>query len=544
MTNLFNLTLATIGTAWLIYQYPLYNIAAKSRETTATSSPVQRALLDKDASPLASSSLHGLRRGDTASTSNDTVAHSSNEQLDKAKRAKLDAKEVRDKLEAHMLKIESQNVELERKADELLVVARLSQHVGLSGTKAKSAPTSYSELSSTDLEQEPNKSEQKQLHTPNNARGLKESQGRHNKSMLLPSTVEEGHPNKINHHIVVAYCVDDLSWLNQLHNFDPSICTHTHVHIYSKCGTDTDLQSILPRIVTCTTLHRIHNCGIEEYAYLSYIQDWYDRLPSRVSFVQGGAITENPHIIHDMLDQPIPGMYFKDLSRQVRDAWHFGDYDKDEKARAGEYGIVMSAIRYLEKESLWLNSWRGMFTTTRNQIRLHPLEVYAGINEKLCGHVCSSRNCNMETFWSSLMGCSKILFREGSSISNGGGDEGRVHQKKTEACTGGRLKNLSPTVFDEDYKKDSLKDMPKDALTPSNNTDWIQCGSKTILYTTSFVNGVLMCIDKGSDQPRNSTTSITELYREMIRGDKRDVGYLSNLTFQRQHSSWVYNAAA
>ena len=144
------------------------------------------------------------------------------------------------------------------------------------------------------------------------------------------------------HHIVVAHCVDDISWLDQLHTFDPSVCTHTHIHIYSKCGTEVDLMKTIPSVAECATLHRIHNCGIEEYVYLRYIEDRYDSMPPKVSFVQGGAITENPHIIYDMMVN-IPGLTFKDLSRFVLHVCHWADYKKEEKAK-NEKEIVMSAI--------------------------------------------------------------------------------------------------------------------------------------------------------------------------------------------------------
>jgi hypothetical protein len=53
-----------------------------------------------------------------------------------------------------------------------------------------------------------------------------------------------------------------------------------------------------PAIAKCRTVHDILNYGTEEYAYISYIEQFFDRLPPLVSFIQGGGLTENPHKSH------------------------------------------------------------------------------------------------------------------------------------------------------------------------------------------------------------------------------------------------------
>jgi hypothetical protein len=75
-------------------------------------------------------------------------------------------------------------------------------------------------------------------------------------------------------------------------------------------------------VAGCTTLHRIMNFGTEEHAYFQYIQDSYDYLPPFVLFVQGGGLSENPHLVYDLMAEEIPGLEYTSLTRYVADAWH------------------------------------------------------------------------------------------------------------------------------------------------------------------------------------------------------------------------------
>ena len=96
-------------------------------------------------------------------------------------------------------------------------------------------------------------------------------------------------------HIVVAHCNEDISWLNQLYAYEREmrgahVCENVHVHLYSKCGMDLDVAETLPDLMRCTTLHRIRNCGVANYAYFRYIADLYDSLPPMVAFIQAGTV--------------------------------------------------------------------------------------------------------------------------------------------------------------------------------------------------------------------------------------------------------------
>ena len=67
--------------------------------------------------------------------------------------------------------------------------------------------------------------------------------------------------------IVIAHCTEDLKWLDQLHEFDPLVCSHTRIYIYSACNAEINLTGTIPLIEICSTVKRVNNCGIEEYKY-------------------------------------------------------------------------------------------------------------------------------------------------------------------------------------------------------------------------------------------------------------------------------------
>mmetsp|Transcript_21316 Transcript_21316/g.32919 ORF Transcript_21316/g.32919 Transcript_21316/m.32919 type:complete len:109 (+) Transcript_21316:221-547(+) len=90
--------------------------------------------------------------------------------------------------------------------------------------------------------------------------------------------------------IVVAHCKEDLKWLDQLHNFDPLVCSHTRIYIYSKCNSQINLTEMVPLTATCSTVKQVLNCGTQEYAYFQFILDHYETMSPMVSFIQGGGV--------------------------------------------------------------------------------------------------------------------------------------------------------------------------------------------------------------------------------------------------------------
>jgi len=276
-------------------------------------------------------------------------------------------------------------------------------------------------------------------------------------------------------HIVVAHCKENLGWLDLLSSFDPLVCQHYHIHIYSACGMRVDLNSIIPAVSECTTLHRSRDHGSEEYAYFRYIEDMYDNLPPFVSFIQGGGITENPHLIYDIMVQDLPKLSYKSLSRHVRAAWHmFGTNNLTAKNKMGESKISETYFQYLNNQSDWVSDWRSMFTVSDFQIKRNPLEAYAKIVDMLASGECISVNCNMEPLLSSFFGCNPLFFQDKPS------------------CTMGVYTNVSNAVIEEDYMKDSIKTSP---YPPAWDTEWAICGGRTILYSMSMLNGALICLD-------------------------------------------------
>jgi hypothetical protein len=153
------------------------------------------------------------------------------------------------------------------------------------------------------------------------------------KAIMYKELVGKKEEEPTNHiDIVVAQCREDLSSLD---NFGETSCSNISFHIYTKCGyfNDTNVTVInnnnnLWKHLNkdCVSIHPIDNCGTEEYAYLKHVESSMKNergLASMTAFVQGGGLTENPHIVADILNY-LPGTIFSTLSRHVRDGWHFG----------------------------------------------------------------------------------------------------------------------------------------------------------------------------------------------------------------------------
>mmetsp|Transcript_9077 Transcript_9077/g.14540 ORF Transcript_9077/g.14540 Transcript_9077/m.14540 type:complete len:383 (+) Transcript_9077:212-1360(+) len=333
------------------------------------------------------------------------------------------------------------------------------------------------------------------------------------------SGLEVNRDDGIRRHIVVAHCTEDLSWLDQLHAYDPSVCEHTEIHIMSKCRQPIDLKEVLPLIQICTTLHRERNCGTEEYAYVRYIMDRYDSLPPMVAFIQGGAITENPHVIYDMMEY-IPGTTFKGLSRHVRTAWHF-EKSKDNATQ----GIVSMAFSHVKERKTWLAPWRGMFAASQDQIRRLPWLVYADIESKLRDKKCLSRNCNMEVYFGPLFGCVPYLYH-------------RLTNNNYTDCTSGVLNDTSLPVFEQDYMKDSCSFGSNSECNNgvSTETSWRRCGNDIIFFSGSKVNGELTCVG-GVDE--TTEEAILHFYKEIVNGETWRPN-ISNSTIFGKRSQWTY----
>ncbi len=147
--------------------------------------------------------------------------------------------------------------------------------------------------------------------------------------------------------VVVAHCTEDLKWLDQLYNFDPLVCSHVRIYIYSKCNAQINLREMIPLTANCATIKQVKNCGTQEYAYFQFILDHYESMSPMVSFIQGDALTENPHIIYDMMVN-IPGTTYKDLSRHVRESWHMSILKEADRE------IMRDSFPYLENKKTWL----------------------------------------------------------------------------------------------------------------------------------------------------------------------------------------------
>lgn len=75
--------------------------------------------------------------------------------------------------------------------------------------------------------------------------------------------------------LVVAVCMEDVDWIDRYAD------KYQLVTVYNKCGRDLQFKS--PNIKVIKT----PNIGTCDYAYLSYIIDRYDDLPTFVEFTKG-----------------------------------------------------------------------------------------------------------------------------------------------------------------------------------------------------------------------------------------------------------------
>lgn len=195
-----------------------------------------------------------------------------------------------------------------------------------------------------------------------------------------------------------------------------------------------------------------------------------------MSFVQGGGLTENPHLIYDLMGQELPGLSYKSLTRFVRNSWHmFGTEEHAEEDKTTkETEIFDRYFPYLRNQSDWLTDWRGMFSVSGSQIKNNPWSSYASINLEISRKTCASQNCNMEVLFATFFGCNPLFF----------------HGKPN--CTRGVYTNLSNQVIEEDHTKDGCR---CNNTLPAMDTEWITCGSKTIIFTWSELNGALICLE-------------------------------------------------
>jgi len=298
-------------------------------------------------------------------------------------------------------------------------------------------------------------------------------------------------------HIVVAHCKEDVNWLDQLHTYDQSAFDprcKIHIHIYSKCNVVVDLDRTVPNVAHCTTNHILKNIGTEEYAYFQYIQDMYDNLPSYVSFIQGGGITENPHIIYDLMGEELPGMTYKVLSRYVSVSWHMFGTKAGADEATKETEIFDLYFPLLRNHHVWLTGWRGMFTVSGSKIKQNPKTVYATLNFYLESKKCVSGNCNMETLFAPLFDCSPILGEKPN-------------------CTRGVYTNLSYPVIKEDYRKDGCNNCTD---SPVRDTEWEICGRQISIFSENRLNGAMLCLELGSE---DTSGTMMNFLGKSIEGD-------------------------
>jgi hypothetical protein len=260
-----------------------------------------------------------------------------------------------------------------------------------------------------------------------------------------------------------------------------------------------------PNVRDCTTINiDVRNCGIEEYAYLSFIERNWDNLPEHVAFVQGNPLTENPHVMEDIwMSARIRDLSFRDLSRHVRNGWHtehntvvgrLSQHNKNNNNHNNtsvESIIINETIPTLQNFRVWKTGWRGMYMVSRQAIKRHPLTIYQDLNRHLCQQTCAYRNCMFESINSPFWGCSDVHFLEQ------GGRTPPMYDDEVlqDGCVRETIHDVALAVDYVDFRKDSI--YSDDVRQVAHEVQQITCLDRTILFSNSGVNGLLMCIERG-----------------------------------------------
>jgi len=127
-----------------------------------------------------------------------------------------------------------------------------------------------------------------------------------------------------------------------------------------------DSIPLFDKVANCTTVQQMGNCGTAEIAYFTHIVQRYDgdllsQLAPLTAFIQGEALEENPHIIHDIRNY-VPGTTYSDLTRRVRNAWQFA------RVRAFEVELQNRTNPVVWQKGSWLAGWRSMLMASRSAI--------------------------------------------------------------------------------------------------------------------------------------------------------------------------------
>jgi hypothetical protein len=282
-----------------------------------------------------------------------------------------------------------------------------------------------------------------------------------------PPTKAPRAPKEID--IVLAHCHEDLSWIDQFQS-----CHRVHFHIYSKCG-DHNLPAFQNVSDDCATIHSIDNCGTQEYAFFYHIYERYeDRLAPMTAFLQAGALSENPHVVHDILAY-LPGTTFAGLARHVRAAWHV------QRKGPAESALQNKTAPLVFQQKTWLNDWRAMFLASRSALERLDRSLYLEFTQQLCSKTCKFVNCAWEHWFAPTFGCAPVLFE-------------RAECERVEL-------GFARSVIPEDYLKDSTY---RTSTALASKTWRVTCGNRTILHASSALNGMLTCVETSSHDNHTS----------------------------------------
>ena len=170
--------------------------------------------------------------------------------------------------------------------------------------------------------------------------------------------------------LVVAVCKEDLSWIdNTASNYDK-------VTVYDKCGAK--MQFYSPNV----EVKAVQNIGSCDNAYLSYIIDRYDTLPSSVDFTKGSKSDQRPLPIRcngcgsrgNILGFSLGGYSFTNNKTQ---AFEFVKSPHENMRAWVENDSLLSVDMY--EESSCNTIYQGHFSAYKEQIQNMPIKVYENL---------------------------------------------------------------------------------------------------------------------------------------------------------------------
>lgn len=219
-------------------------------------------------------------------------------------------------------------------------------------------------------------------------------------------------------HLVVSRYNENISWLfSPPFNRYPSIVYEKSPNPHPDCVPPPCERILLPNVGRC------------DHTYLYYIITHYHNLPEKIIFLPGSVqsplkLSNAQHIMDIIEDDDALNEYFKAQSEHdmkpglyhfTLDEWQASDTDNQKINR--ERVLKQSPIRpfgkwfehhFSETQKIHGIWYSGVFASTRDRIRRHPLRLYQRLIRDVETHSNPEVGHYIERSWFSLFGDSPI----------------------------------------------------------------------------------------------------------------------------------------